>query len=264
MTERIVTNLKTTKVAERIRSLLLDSLSATGGELWIISPWLTDVTLPVSEAGHFASVLGGGRERMLLSEILEHAAKRFDIHVITRPPHQLVQASLLTRLQEKCDVYQRAKESDAARRDSTYEDIMAALLDEIEHLADEAVKHIPTLRCASSFLDAGAELSYRTSLHAKLFWTPFGATVGSANLTHSGLFRNPELVLETSNEQQINSLQQAAQDIAEEAEPHKEYQFYRLESLDLQGEELDAIPPAHRRKVESLNPLLARLSGQPT
>jgi phosphatidylserine/phosphatidylglycerophosphate/cardiolipin synthase-like enzyme len=260
MTERIVTNTGPTKVAERIRSLLLDSLSATGGEMWIISPWLTDVDFSVSEAGHFASALGGSRERVLLSEVLEHAAERFDIHVITRPPHQLVRTSLLTRLQEKCTVYQRAKESESARQDATYEDIMAALLDEIEYLADEVVKHVSTLQCASNFLDAGADLLYRPSLHAKLFWTPFGAMVGSANLTHSGLFQNPELVLETSNDEQIENLRRAACDLAKEAEPRDDYQFYNLESIDLQSEVLDAIPPGHRRKVESLAPLLNRLS----
>jgi phosphatidylserine/phosphatidylglycerophosphate/cardiolipin synthase-like enzyme len=263
MTERIVTNTGTTKVAERVRSLLLDSLSATGGEMWIISPWLTDIDLSVSEAGHFASALGGSRERVSLSEVLAHAAERFDIHVLTRPPHQHVRTSLLTRLQEKCTVYQRAKENESARQDTTYEDIMAALLDEIEHLADEVVKHISTLRCASNFLDAGTDLSYRHSLHAKLFWTPFGATVGSANLTYSGLFQNPELVLETSTDEQIESLREAAYDLAEEAKPRDDYEFYGLESIDLENEVLDAIPPAHRRKVESLIPLLSRLSGMP-
>jgi phosphatidylserine/phosphatidylglycerophosphate/cardiolipin synthase-like enzyme len=261
MTERIVTNIGPTKFAERIRSLLLDSLSATGGEMWIISPWLTDVDLSVSEAGHFASALGGSRERVSLSELLRHTAERFDVHVVTRPPHQLVRTSLLMRLQEKCTVYQRAKESKSARQDPTYEDIMAALLDEIEYLADEVVKHISTLRCASNFLDAGADLLYRPSLHAKLFWTPFGAMVGSANLTYSGLFQNPELVLETSTDEQIENLQRAAYDLAEGAEPRDDYEFYNLENINLQSEVLDAIPSAHRRKVESLAPLLNRLSG---
>jgi len=259
MTERIVTNLGTTKAAERVRSLLLDSLSATGDELWIISPWLTDVEFSVSRAGHFSSVLGGGRERMSLSEILEPVAQRFDVRVLTRPPHQLVQVSLLKRLQEKCVVYQRAKENESARQDVTYEDIMAALLDEIEHLADDVVRHISTLRCASNFLDAGVDLWYRPSLHAKLLWTPFGAAVGSANLTHSGLFQNPELVLETSTDGQIDRLQRAAHELADGAKPKDQYEFYGLENIDLKGEVLDAIPPVHRRKVESLIPLLARL-----
>jgi phosphatidylserine/phosphatidylglycerophosphate/cardiolipin synthase-like enzyme len=261
MTERIVTNTGATKVAERIRSLLLDSLSATGGKMWIISPWLTDVDLSVSEAGHFASALGGSRERVSLSELLGHAAERFDVQMVTRPPHQLVQASLLKRLQEKCAVYQRAKENESARQDATYEDIMAALLDEVEHLADDVVKHISTLRCASNFLDAGVDLWYRPSLHAKLLWTPFGATVGSANLTHSGLFQNPELVLETSTDDQIESLRRAAHELADGAKPRDEYEFYGLESIDLEGDLLDAIPPVHRRKVKSLAPLLNRLSG---
>ena len=75
-----------TEVRELLRSLLLAELLAPGEELWLVSPWVTDVLVLDNRAGAFdAAGPGWGPRQVRLSDVLVELLASGRVHVVTRP-----------------------------------------------------------------------------------------------------------------------------------------------------------------------------------
>jgi phosphatidylserine/phosphatidylglycerophosphate/cardiolipin synthase-like enzyme len=210
-----------------VATLLVQSLTVSPGEVWLISPWLRDVRLPVAAAGTFRPVLSDAGDEMRLGDLLARVAKRHTLHIITKPPAELVDLRTMLRLEEKLQARQRLGEEEELKGYSVIEDLASGLDADIRLLADSLTVHAETVRLGLELRSAGAQLSYRDKLHAKLLWTPLGAMVGSANFTNGGLAVNDELVLEVTDPAAHQALQSAARQMSDRARQSHAYSLRR-------------------------------------
>ena len=202
-----------------LAQLLVDSLDANG-EVWLISPWLKDVRLAIAQLGDFASLLGGQREEIELSQLLTRIAEQHRLRVITKPPGELIPFRTLKRLAYKIDLRKRLLE-EREEEDLQGYDIIEEVIEEfnadIEQLTSAATVHAETIRIGRMLQAKGAELYYLDKLHAKLLWTPIGALMGSANFTNGGLSYNDELMVEITDPAELPKLQSIAQQMGNRA-----------------------------------------------
>ncbi|MEQ8541141.1 MAG: phospholipase D-like domain-containing protein [Coleofasciculus sp. D1-CHI-01] len=203
-----------------LAKLLVDSLDAKG-EVWLISPWLKDVRLAIAQLGDFASLLGGQREEIELSQLLTRIAEQHRLRVITKPPGELIPFRALKRLAYKIDLRKRLLEEREEQEDLQGYDILEEVIEEfnteIEQLASAATVHAETIRIGRMLKAKGAELYYLDKLHAKLLCTPLGALIGSANFTNGGLSYNDELMLEITDQTELAKLRTVAQQMVNRA-----------------------------------------------
>lgn len=208
-------------LAEGLIGLLIETRDAPPGEIWLISPWLRDVSLPVR--GHFASVFGGHREQVPLSEILARLARRHRLTVLTKPPAELIPLAQVRRL---ADLVETRSQMLAEEEVQGYEVVnlaLEALKREAAALAAEATRHAETLRMGRVLSSHGAQLFYLERLHAKLLWTPAGALLGSANFTGGGFGVNEELMAEVTTDREKALLADAAGELVRRGVPAAEY-----------------------------------------
>lgn len=219
-----------------LAKLLVDSLDAKG-EVWLISPWLKDVRLAIAKLGDFASLLGGQREEIELSQLLTHIAEQHRLRVITKPPGELIPFRELKRLAYKLDLRRRLLEEREKEEDLQVYDIIEEVIEEfnteIEQLASAATVHAEAIRIGRMLQAKGAELYYLDKLHAKLLWTPLGSLIGSANFTNSGLSYNDELMVEITDPTELPKLRTLAQQMVNRAVPEQEYSLNK--TLDREG-----------------------------
>lgn len=75
------------EVRELLQSIFVAELIQPSRELWLVSPWLNDITVVDDTAGAFASILrGSGSASLTLAAALVHIAEAGAlVHVVTRP-----------------------------------------------------------------------------------------------------------------------------------------------------------------------------------
>ncbi|AFZ22350.1 phospholipase D-like domain-containing protein [Allocoleopsis franciscana] len=209
-----------------LAKLLVDSLDAMG-EVWLITPWFKDVRLAIAQLGDFASLLGGQREEIELSQLLTRIAEQHRLRVITKPPGELIPFRTLKRLAYKIDLRKRLLEEREEEEDlqgyGIIEEVIEEFNTEIEQLTSATTVHAETIRIGRMLQAKGAELYYLDKLHAKLLWTPIGALIGSANFTNGGLSYNDELMVEITDPTALPKLQLVAQQMGNRAVLAQEY-----------------------------------------
>jgi phosphatidylserine/phosphatidylglycerophosphate/cardiolipin synthase-like enzyme len=216
--------------------LLLAALDAEPSDVWLVSPWLREISLPISREGHFASVFGSHRDEIRLTDILLRIAHRHAVHVIAKPPHELVPLETLQRIVELLDDRDALARDDEARDYEAVERASTALSDEIAALGRDLTRHAETVAMLSHMWDAGIDVRVLDHLHAKLLWTPAGAILGSANFTHGGFARNEELMVEVSVAAQLAELRAAAEGFGQRSSAIASYSLTRwLERLGIGG-----------------------------
>jgi phosphatidylserine/phosphatidylglycerophosphate/cardiolipin synthase-like enzyme len=222
---KVLTNLPDKTLIRGVASLLVRTIAATPGDLFLVSPWLKDVRLPTAAIGSFRAALGGDPDEVPLVEILERAARRHRLHLVTKPPGELVDLELLKRIADK----QRSRLRLTENLDLTGMDIIEELTGgidaDIRALAASASKHADTLRISQQLHVVGAKVSYLDKLRAKVLWTPLGAIVGSANFTNGGLLSNEELMLEVTDAAAHAALGDAVRAIVGRAVPSSSYRL---------------------------------------
>jgi phosphatidylserine/phosphatidylglycerophosphate/cardiolipin synthase-like enzyme len=211
---KVLTNRPAPDLIRGLTSLLVRSLSAERGEVYLISPWLKDVRLPTGDVGSFRAALGGDPDEMPLSELLERTARRHALHVVTKPPHELIDLPTVRRISDERATRRRVTgHADLSGLDIV-DELTASIDDDLRRLAAEAATGGETLRLVNRAGAAGAAVAFPDRLHAKLLWTPHGALVGSANFTNGGLVANEELMLEVTDAAAHAALLEAARAMA--------------------------------------------------
>jgi phosphatidylserine/phosphatidylglycerophosphate/cardiolipin synthase-like enzyme len=197
--------------------LLLATFDAEPGDIWLISPWLRDVELPVARLGHFSSVFGGHRDLVTLADVLARMAQRHRLRVVTKPPAELVPLSDLRRLMELWEATARIRADKELQGYAAVDDAVRTLNAEAAAIEDGATQHFETLRIAFALQRQGADLLFLPRLHAKLLWTPSGALLGSANFTGGGFGGNEELMVEVTTSKEHGELGTAAATLSSRA-----------------------------------------------
>jgi hypothetical protein len=197
--------------------VLLAALDAEPSDLWLVSPWLREIALPIADHGHFASVFGGHRDEARLSELLERLARRHAVHLIAKPPDELVPLDVVRRIGELLDDRDLLLRDAEAREYETVERALTALGDEVAALGRDVTRHGETLRMLTGLAELGVDVAVLPNLHAKLLWTPAGAILGSANFTYGGFAVNEELMVEVSVGGQLEELRATAERFRERA-----------------------------------------------
>lgn len=201
----------------------LEALAFTGNEHWVVSPWISDVRLPVGELGHFASVLGGHHEEITFSNLMKLVAERHTLHVITKPPEELFDLRVFSLLSSKLDQYERVKTTHEAEGPNILKMVASTLPLEIDELIRGLRTHEATYRFSQTLHNHGAVVRYLSRLHAKVIWGPSSAFIGSANFTNGGFYNNEELVLEVSERRAHRGIRDQVQAMAQRAKPYTEY-----------------------------------------
>src|SRR5262249_12552624 len=163
-----------------VAAILTQTLAQTAGEVWLISPWLRDVILPLDQVGHFRTLLGGLPDQMRLGELLARIAQKHALHVVTKPPGELVDFAELRRLASKVATRRRLLLEEDLQGLSIVEDLAGDFDLDITGLTDAVTVHFDTIHLGLELQRQGAHLYYRDKLHAKLLATPVGVLVGSA------------------------------------------------------------------------------------
>lgn len=220
---RLFTKTSDEPLARGLLRLLVDTCDVERGDVYLLSPWLCDIVLPLGDLGHFASLFGGHRIEVPLSEVLVRVAERHRLHVICKPPDELVEFADISRLLQKIDTRARLIAEEDFRDYAISDDLVEDLNNDIGHLATRVLNHAPTLHLIQQLESAGANTYFLPRLHAKFLWTPVGALVGSANFTNGGFFRNDELMLELSDMRSHSELRIAAEDFARRGVPRLRY-----------------------------------------
>lgn len=203
--------------------MLLAAIDAEPGEVFLISPWLRDVGLPVAGLGHFVSVFGGYRDTVTLGDLLSVVASRHRLTVVTRTPGELVPLARLRTLHEVLRSRAAMIAEEAIRDYDAVDRAVAALTAQTDVLTEEVLQHAPTLALGRSLRERGADFRVLDRLHAKLLWTAAGGLLGSANFTAAGLARNEELMVEVTAPVEHRQLGDVAKDFASRATPVDDY-----------------------------------------
>jgi hypothetical protein len=220
---RIYTRGREPDLRHGLVSLLLAAFDAEPGEVWLISPWLRDVELPASGIGHFASVFGGHREHVLLSELLVRVASRHRLGVVVKPPGELVPLRAVQQLVQVAEARNALVREAGISDYVAAEQAMAALAGQAAALSAQVTMHADTLRLCRTLHDRGAEVRFLDRLHAKLLWTGAGTLLGSANFTHGGFGSNEEIMVEVTTLKEHLELGETARDFAGRAVPISAY-----------------------------------------
>ena len=214
---RIYTRDREPGLRQGLVTLLLAAFDAEPGDVWVISPWLRDVELPVAGIGHFASIFGGHREQVRLSELLARLTARHRLTLIVKPPEELVPLREIRRLLDVVEIRAEIQKEMGIRDYDVVDRAMQTLHSQADALAAAAMQHADTLRMAWMLREQGAELLFLERLHAKLLWTPAGSLLGSANFTGGGFGANEELMVEVTTTDEHRGLEGAARGFAERA-----------------------------------------------
>jgi hypothetical protein len=220
---RIYTRHREPDLRHGLVSLLLAAFDPEPGDVWVISPWMRDVELPVADLGHFASVFGGHREQVRLSEMLARLAARHRLTLIVKPPGELVPYGEIRRLLEVVETRTQIQGERGIQDYDVVDRTLQTLKAEADALAAAAMQHADTLRMAWMLREQGAELLFLERLHAKLLWTPAGSLLGSANFTNGGFGGNEELMVEVTTADEHLGLEGAAREFAAHATPAAVY-----------------------------------------
>jgi len=233
---KILTNQPGSAILPAVTQLLVQTLAVDDAFVCLISPWLKDVRLPLGDVGHYASLLGGRREEIGLCELLALIARKHTLHVVTKPPSELVDVRLLKRLAEKVQARVNVLGAEDLRGYTIVEELATEFRRDIDDLSAAATTHAETVHLGLLLRDRGARLSYLDRLHAKLLWTPIGALVGSANFTYGGLISNEELMLEATDPGVQPALGEAARQFLARCRSSEAYSLSReLLRLDVPG-----------------------------
>jgi phosphatidylserine/phosphatidylglycerophosphate/cardiolipin synthase-like enzyme len=224
---KVLTNRPSPVLIRGVASLLVRALAAGPGEVYLISPWLKDVSLPTADVGSFRAALGGDPDEVPLTELLERAAHRHSLHVITKPPAELVDLRIIRRIEEKKVDRRRVVEHADLSGMDIVDELTAGIDADVRELISSVAAHADTLRIAHRIRGAGARVAFLDRLHAKMLWTPHGALVGSANFTNGGLVSNDELMLEVTEPAAHAALLSAARAMASRARPCDRYRLVR-------------------------------------
>jgi phosphatidylserine/phosphatidylglycerophosphate/cardiolipin synthase-like enzyme len=211
---RIYTRERQPDLRAGVLGLLLSTVDTQSSQVWLIAPWLRDITLPIGDHGHFASVFGSYRDEVTLTEVLFRLRRDHEVHVVGKPLDELVPFSTVRRIVELLDDRDVLLADQEARVYESAERVLTALGDEIAALGREVTRHAETVAMLVDLAERGIAVHVVPHLHAKLLWTPAGAMVGSANFTHGGFALNEELMVEVSQPQHLADLRTAAAEIA--------------------------------------------------
>lgn len=220
---RVYTRAREPGLRQGLVSLLLAAFDPEPADVWVISPWLRDVELPVAGIGHYASVFGGHREQVRLSEMLARLAARHHLTLIVKPPGELVPLPDVRRLLAVVETRTQILEEKGIQDYDVVDRAVQTLNTEAGALAASAMQHVDTLRMAWMLREQGAELLFLERLHAKLLCTPAGSLLGSANFTNGGFGWNEELMVEVTTPDEHQRLEAAAREFAERATPAAVY-----------------------------------------
>jgi NgoFVII restriction endonuclease N-terminal PLD domain len=240
-------------------SLLLSTLDAEAGEILLVSPWIRDIAFRMEDhpgARHVFRHVGTVR----LSDVLGALSSRHAVHVITKPPDELVSADLLSRLRRLDATLQDIRADTDARGIATVDDAVHAMSEEARALAQEATRHGDGVATALKFREIGAHVSFLAGLHAKLLWTPAGALIGSANFTHAGFERNEELMVEVTTEHEHEELRGAAHEIERRSTPCSTYALRHRRARTRPARLALELDRWRVCKSSTLYPLLAQLA----
>ena len=210
---RIYTNRRSPDLRSGLLGLLLAALDTEPSDVWLITPWLRDIRFPIADHGHFASVFGGHRDEVGLSEFLLRLARRHHVHVVSKPFDELIPLDTVRRIDELLGDRDSLLDEELRIYEAA-ERAAVALGDEIADLGRRVTAHAETVALLGRLAEQGVVVHVVPRLHAKLLWTPAGAVLGSANFTHGGFARNEELMAEVSMPDQLADLREAAESFA--------------------------------------------------
>lgn len=213
---------RTDRLKNQMVRLMLEALDCAPSEVWLITPWLKNVEFDVRSLGPYRSVFGTHRERITLKDLLRLLGQKHLIHVIVKPPHELVPLPALAEYQLTAEQVRRVQANEDLDFD-LQDEVMRGLRERSAELKREFLNHADTVLFAEELAHLGAQVSYRDALHAKLLWLPSGALFGSANFTNGGLAYNAELVAEVRSDEPLEGLRVAAEDFQAHSWPRDQY-----------------------------------------
>lgn len=224
---KVLTNRPEASLLPGVASLLVQALATGPNEVFLISPWLKDVRLPLADVGSFRPLLGADPDEMGLGDLLALVSRRHTVHLVIKPPGELVRVADLKRVADKQEVLIRLRDDEELQGLDVVDRVAGELEVDIREMARAAATHIETLRLAHRLRGGGARLYFLDQLHAKLLWTPQATLVGSANFTNGGLITNDELMLEVTDAAAHRSLLEAARSMTSRAVPAEHYHLGR-------------------------------------
>lgn len=199
-------------IEPRVVDLLLGSANHKGGEIWLVSPWISDFDIRLGQRGFFLPQLGTERDSIRFSELLTLCGRGNRVSVVMRPPHVLIGRGDLARIVHLISIRTQLAAGETTQAVTA---ALALMEEETERLVSSALSQSGTAEFACALLGApNLGLYFNARLHAKLLVTPVGALVGSANMTRSGMNSNDELMLEVNDSDSLNDLRTAAGQMA--------------------------------------------------
>ncbi|WP_027891145.1 hypothetical protein [Calidithermus chliarophilus] len=217
-------------------------------DVYLISPWLKDVRLPVGEVVFSTRML---RQEMRLLELLEHLLKVHRLWVVVKPPHELFALDELAPLRERLDLLEHAQAEQGHIRQAIFDAVIRHLRLQVQAAVDGLMVHVETITLARKLSEMGARVLFLPQLHAKLLWTPRATLFGSANFTNGGLTYNEELAAELDSAAVPLKL---VQGFVERATPIEQY---RLSSaLRRAGVDSNTLADLGMRREVSFHPQL--------
>jgi len=197
-------------IAARLVDLLIGALPEKGADVWLVSPWITDFSVSLETRGPLLPLLGRDLEHTQLSVLVGLVARWNTVHVVVRPPSELVGRGELSRLAALLRA--RRQLLPLARQDETVREVLSIMERESEDLVTAAISNGDTVRLAARLRTVpGVKLHFNPRLHTKLLVTPRAALLGSANFTYSGMSRNDEIALIVDSPADVAALRRAAE-----------------------------------------------------
>lgn len=214
---------RTNRTKQLIATMLLEAVDYESSEIWLISPWLKNVEFSGADLGHHRSLFGAHLHTVTLLDLLKKLGSRHELHVVIKPPHELVKLPLLQRIVE---LHKDRAALVQQELDFELEQSVLEMLDQnLSDLSRDFLNHADTLLLSEELAKIGAQVYFRDALHAKLLWLPSGALFGSANFTNGGLSYNAELIAEAFSDEDMHALRLAAERIKDESCPRRKYNF---------------------------------------
>jgi len=187
---------KKTTISEALLDLLLMEImdARPGSELFIVSPWIRNISFQTSVRGDLRTVLDYTPTRISLLKLLEEFLRRGGkICIVCLPPHRLIQQEdinsliQLVKLREEAEDHESKLLLSAQIAKTTSSVLMNKTM--IDFLASLRRKQI-----------AKVEVIYNERLHAKIYLGKHMAIIGSANITNSGFNFSDEVCIVDSDE----------------------------------------------------------------
>lgn len=193
-----------TKTSDLLFDIFLNSLihRKIGSEcsLWIVSPWLSDITFSFVGRSTLNGVFLIPRKAIKLSEILTNFLNCGGmLKLVCRPPHDLIDVDSIRMLfyLESVDFPQK--------------DAM------IYRIVDNIVSQKATIDFVLNLLpyvESGrASFRFNEKLHAKILVSKDCALTGSSNMTHSGMYFNLEFNCIITNNEDLNKIREFCNEI---------------------------------------------------